>query len=231
MSRGRCWEPSRQATRPRFWTPSPSRSSPDRGTRWPPVQWETRAWRPDAASPLRPELHGSSGELLAEPWPDGVRGRARTARGEAPPDERGPRRALDLPAGLDRALPRCRGPVGERRRQRGAGRVGTDRAHVRERVARLVEARDLHNVTGMRCVDERTVADVHPFVTGHPGRARVEEHQVARLQLVAGHPASLVVLETGVVAEPDPELAIGVHGQPGAIEAARRLTAPDVGNS
>src|SRR3954454_14044722 len=107
---------------------------------------EHSEWMPDAASPLRPELHGPSGALPAEPWPDGVRGRAHTARsGYA---ERG---ATDLPARVGGPLPGRRGP-GRQRRGRGASRVGPYGPDVRQRVARVIEARGPHHVARVRRV-------------------------------------------------------------------------------
>jgi hypothetical protein len=77
-------------------------------------------------------------------------------------------------------------------------------------------------------VDERAVPDVHPLVLRHADRVRVEEEEVAGLELVARHAPSLVVLEAGVVAELDPELAVHVHRQARAVEARRGCAAPDI---
>ena len=67
------------------------------------------------------------------------------------------------------------GPGGRRERVRGRRR-----AHVRRRVPGVVEARDLHDVAGVRRVDELAAADVDADVA-----EPVEEHEVAGLELIA----------------------------------------------
>src|SRR2546422_632196 len=82
-----------------------------------------------------------------------------------------------------RALPGHRGP-GRKRQRRVAGSVGPDRADVRERVTSLEEARDPHDVTRLRSMDERSISDVHTFVLRDAGGGGIEEDEVAGLQLV-----------------------------------------------
>src|SRR6476659_3693201 len=80
----------------------------------------------------------------------------------------------------------------------------------------------------MRCLDERTVADVHPFVLWHTGRVRSEEHEISRLKLITRDAEACVILEPRVMAQLDPELSVHVHRESGAVEAGGRIAAPDV---
>ena len=121
-----------------------------------------------------------------------------------------------------------RTPRSRSRATRASGGVGPNRTDVRKCVAGVEETRDLHDVTRVRRMDERPVPDVHPFMPWHAGGVRVEEDEVSRLELVARDAQSCVVLETGVVAELDPELPVDVHRQPRAVEPGRRLAAPDI---
>src|ERR1044072_939950 len=68
-----------------------------------------------------------------------------------------------------------------------------DRADEAERVAGLRERRDLDDVARVRRLDELAVADVHAFVL-RPPRARLEEDEVAGLQVPPRHARALVEL-------------------------------------
>src|SRR5439155_2079585 len=143
-----------------------------------------------------------------------------------PGDGTGPLRAAHQPAGLGGSLPRRGGPA-RQRRGRGAGRIGAHRADVRERIPRLEQARDPYDVAGLRRVNEGAVADVHALMLRDAGRVRMEEDEVAGLEVVPGDPSAFVVLETGVVPELDPELTVDVHRQARAVEPGRRRAAPN----
>src|SRR4029077_7131800 len=92
-------------------------------------------------------------------------------------------------------------------------------ADVAERVARLVQARDLHDVAGVRRVDELAVANVDADVAG-AAWSRVEEHQIARSEVVGREDArALAPLRAAVVREVDAELRVDVHHEPRAVEA------------
>ena len=75
-------------------------------------------------------------------------------------------------------------------------------------------------------VHELAAADVDPDVV-----ERVEEDQVSRLELIARHADSELVLRSGVVRERDPELRVDVGDEPGAIETLWALAAPEVGHA
>src|SRR5205823_10105577 len=187
--RGRCSGSSRPGTQ----CPS-SRSSPRRSAKFTQsresvslervsvlsgARWETRWAAPNAALPLRPGLHGPSGDLSHKPGPDGAGRRTGRARRRSAARPIGAERARDLPAGLESALSGRERPHGERRRRRGTGRVGTNGANVRQGVLGVVQARDLDDVARVRRVDELACADVHPLVL-RAVRACVEEDDVAR---------------------------------------------------
>src|SRR5437667_410473 len=70
--------------------------------------------------------------------------------------------------------------------------------------------------------------DVHAVVLAHARGVRMEEEEVARLQLVSRHVGARVVLKAGVVTEPDPKLTVDVHRETGAVEPKRRCASPDV---
>src|SRR4051812_35150534 len=74
---------------------------------------------------------------------------------------------------------------------------------------------DLHHIAGLRGVDHLAVADVHAHVV----QVGVEEHQVTRLELLPGDVDAGVELTAGVVRQVDADLRVGVHGQPGTVEA------------
>src|SRR5918999_6098240 len=75
----------------------------------------------------------------------------------------------------------------------------------------------------MRRVDELTPADVHAVVA-----EAVEEDEIAGLELAAVDRRAVPVLRSGVVRQRDADLRVDVHDEPGAVEAARTRTAPDV---
>ena len=114
-------------------------------------------------------------------------------------------------------------------RQAGAG-AGQGReladspgADVRRGVPALAERGDLHDVPGMRRVDELPAADVDADVA-----EPVEEDEITRLELIARHGCSVAVLGAGVVRQGDPYLAEDVGHEARAVEPARRRAAPDV---
>src|SRR5437899_3643632 len=88
-------------------------------------------------------------------------------------------------------------------------------ADVPEPVARVGEARDLHDIAGVRRLDELVVADVDPFVLRPERRVLVEEDEIAGPQLIAGEPQAFVVLRAGVVGQADAQLLVDVHREAG----------------
>ena len=99
-------------------------------------------------------------------------------------------------------------------------------------VVGLFEVRDLHDVAGMRGVDEPVPADGHPDVV-HVARRVAEEDEVPRQQSVAAdlggaRSQDLLVRDAG---DPDAGLRVRPLDQPGAVEARlRRRAAPAIGS-
>src|SRR5919201_6821705 len=87
-------------------------------------------------------------------------------------------------------------------------------------------AGDLHDVAGVRRVDEGAAADVDAHVT-----ESVEEDEVAGLELVAGDGCAHPVLRVRAVRQRDPDLGEHVHDQAGAVETRGRCATPAVGHT
>ena len=159
-----------------------------------------------------------AGEALRDPparLHDGGRRDHADAQGQTP------RRAGAL-RGRDRgAVRRASRRRSERRDRR---QLEPARADVRARSAR--EARDPHDVAGVRRVHELAAADVDPDVA-----ETAEEDEVARRQLVVGDGRSHAVLRCRVVRKRHADLRVDVAREPRAVEAGRRARAsPDVRN-
>ena len=73
-------------------------------------------------------------------------------------------------------------------------RLESSRANPVLGVPVVVEARDTHSLAGLPGMDETTTANINPTMT-----KVIEEHQVARLEMVAGHGQSISVLFRSVV--------------------------------
>ena len=82
---------------------------------------------------------------------------------------------------------------------------------------------DLHDVAGVRSVDELAAADVDADVA-----ETVEEDEVARLELIVGHGNAHAVLRIARMRERHADLRVGVHHEAGAVEASRRRSTPHV---
>ena len=108
------------------------------------------------------------------------------------------------------------------------GRVGPDGAHEAERGGAAGEAADAHERAGVRGLDDRVAAEVHRDVA-RPVDLRLEEHEVAGLELATARAWEDRELRGRVVRQRDAELPVHELHQAGAVEAARRArAAPDV---
>src|SRR5262245_14956188 len=79
------------------------------------------------------------------------------------------------------------------RRSAALDRLESSRANPVLGVPVVVEARDTHSLAGLPGVDETTAADINATMT-----KTIEEHQVARLETIAGDGQSILVLLSGV---------------------------------
>lgn len=111
--------------------------------------------------------------------------------------------------------PRCRGGLRDRLESSCANPVLG--------VPVVVEARDAHSFARLPGMDETAAADVNPIVT-----KAIEEHQVSRLETIAGDGKAVPVLLRGIVWKRDTDLRIDVSNQTGAVEAGRARPAPSV---
>src|SRR6478672_2575945 len=89
------------------------------------------------------------------------------------------------------------------------GAPGPDGSDEAGAVRRFRKRGDLDHVAGVRGLDESAAADVDPLGLWAAG-ARMEEEEVAGLQLPRQHGAALLELGTGVVGQANAELCVDV---------------------
>src|SRR5689334_19102333 len=98
--------------------------------------------------------------------------------------------------------------------------IRADGPDVLERVPRLGERRDLHDVARVGRMEKAAAADVDADVV-RAGRPGLEEDEVAWSELGRRDPLALVPLRAREVRQVDPELGVDEHREPGAVEPRR----------